>query len=372
MSINAYVGLPGSGKSYSVVENVIVPALKSGRRVWTNIPLNLELIEKLGYQKPVIFETDAIVEDERFFQDVFEAGATIVIDECWRFWPAGLKATNMLMGHKSFFSEHRHMVGSDGNSTEIALITQDLSQLAATVRNLVEFTNRTVKLNAIGASTKFRVDIYQGAVTGPKPPKTQRLRQIFSSYKPEIYRLYQSQTMNQSDEHGDESLTDDRMNIFNSKLLKIGGPVFVLVCGLIIWNAMGSVNDMYQGDTSQESPGQTSDMIMQRVEPVERVQPDQRLIALLKNRDVFITYNNGIYPYIDYVFELAGRDSTSTFGINQLRELGFQLEVISKCLVILKNQDRITTAMCRTNQMEQTADAELAFSQTTAIVTSEG
>ncbi|ENT7525242.1 TPA: zonular occludens toxin domain-containing protein, partial [Escherichia coli] len=37
MAISAYVGVPGSGKTYEVVCNVIIPAVSSGRRVVTNI-----------------------------------------------------------------------------------------------------------------------------------------------------------------------------------------------------------------------------------------------------------------------------------------------------------------------------------------------
>jgi zona occludens toxin len=37
MAIKVYVGLMGSGKSYEVVSNVIVPALGRGRRVISNI-----------------------------------------------------------------------------------------------------------------------------------------------------------------------------------------------------------------------------------------------------------------------------------------------------------------------------------------------
>ena len=42
MAINAYTGLMGSGKSYEVVENVILPALAAGRRVVTNVA-NLQI-----------------------------------------------------------------------------------------------------------------------------------------------------------------------------------------------------------------------------------------------------------------------------------------------------------------------------------------
>ena len=35
MAISAYIGIPGSGKSYETVCNVIIPAFTSGRRVVT-------------------------------------------------------------------------------------------------------------------------------------------------------------------------------------------------------------------------------------------------------------------------------------------------------------------------------------------------
>ena len=37
MPINAYTGLMGSGKSYECVSSVIIPAIRAGRRVVTNV-----------------------------------------------------------------------------------------------------------------------------------------------------------------------------------------------------------------------------------------------------------------------------------------------------------------------------------------------
>jgi putative phage-related membrane protein len=37
MAISAYVGVPGSGKSYEVVKSVILPAIATGRRVVSNV-----------------------------------------------------------------------------------------------------------------------------------------------------------------------------------------------------------------------------------------------------------------------------------------------------------------------------------------------
>ena len=44
-------GRPGGGKSYEAVKNHIIPVLKEGRKVVTNLPLNLEHIKHtLGHQ----------------------------------------------------------------------------------------------------------------------------------------------------------------------------------------------------------------------------------------------------------------------------------------------------------------------------------
>ena len=45
MPINAYTGLMGSGKTYEVVTNVILPAVLQGRRIVTNIEgINIDQI----------------------------------------------------------------------------------------------------------------------------------------------------------------------------------------------------------------------------------------------------------------------------------------------------------------------------------------
>ena len=46
MAIQLYCGRPGSGKSYGVIENVLIPALKTSRIIYTNIPLHLDIIEQ--------------------------------------------------------------------------------------------------------------------------------------------------------------------------------------------------------------------------------------------------------------------------------------------------------------------------------------
>jgi zona occludens toxin len=47
MPVNTLLGVPGSGKSYEAVAFHIIPALEDGRKVVTNLPLNLEHFKKV-------------------------------------------------------------------------------------------------------------------------------------------------------------------------------------------------------------------------------------------------------------------------------------------------------------------------------------
>lgn len=42
MALNIIVGRPGSGKSYEAVAFHVIPAIKEGRRVVTNLPLMMD------------------------------------------------------------------------------------------------------------------------------------------------------------------------------------------------------------------------------------------------------------------------------------------------------------------------------------------
>lgn len=256
MSIVGYSGLPGSGKSYGVVENVVIPALKDGRHIITNIPLKLgRLGDDYPDGKVTLFNNRDAEDDPDFFTaDNHPAGVIWIIDEAWRFWKSGMKSTNIPQNQKEFFTEHRHFVGDDGRTNEIVLVTQDLAQICSFVRSLVEETFRAVKLTAVGQSKKYRVDVYQGGVTGQKPGKP--MRQLYGSYKPDIYQYYKSHTRNKTDfAAGMEEKADDRGNVLKHPLIRLGIPI----CIAIAIYAVMQVKSYFQaGEEQSETPSEES------------------------------------------------------------------------------------------------------------------
>lgn len=244
MPIDAYTGKPGHGKSYGVVQHVIIPSLKQNRHVVTNIPLQVDmLLEDFGgmvtqlpddwYSRPDLNE-------------LAPPGCVLILDELWRRWPAGLKATNVSHEDKALLAEHRHRVDKHGKSMRIILVTQDLSQVAAFATALIEQTYRVVKKT----KSSYRVDIYSGAVKGDRPPKTQLQRQSFGTFKKEVHRYYSSATMSETGAVGDESKADKRGNAFASPAL---WGLFLLVVVCLVGGVWGLSRFFMQGQPQPET-----------------------------------------------------------------------------------------------------------------------
>lgn len=238
MSVLAYTGLPGSGKTYSVVEHQILPALRAHRVVVTNVPLKWDLV-RADFPGCDLRQVDVntwLGEPHRIMEDV-PAGSVCVLDEVWRLWPSGARADKIPEEFRSFLAEHRHRVNASGDSSQIVLVTQDLKQIAAFARQQVEQTFRTVKLTMVGMSKRFRVDVYQGPAEGPNPPVSQRLRQIPGRYDKRVFGYYVSHTQSEAGQDGaQEAAVDGRGNVLKRPLLMLTP---VIIVGLLAGGLYG-------------------------------------------------------------------------------------------------------------------------------------
>lgn len=349
MSISAYVGLPGHGKSYGVVCNVILPALKDGRTVFTNIPMNSELLKKDFKNDVIPFDVQDIVDNENWWSEVFIAGAVLVIDELWRLWPNGIKASQIRESDKSFLAEHRHMVGDNKKSTEIILVTQDLSQIAMFARQLVERTVRVEKLDRFGFSKRYKVFWYFGPVTGAVPPKS-KIEKIASGgkFKKEVYQYYKSHTKSESGA-GDETGVDGRSNVFMSSSVFLG--IAFIVCG--IWFAFWAYGNFFSSlggekleevktiNESKEAP----DKPLQAPQP--KANPKPKKPEFLAEAEVmYIVWNNGIFPKIDYRFRIDFEDTHTIVNMRDLAFMDYKIKPINDCLVRVTGEDFDGYIMC--------------------------
>ncbi|UEM37661.1 zonular occludens toxin family protein [Pectobacterium aquaticum] len=225
MSITAYIGINGSGKTYEVVRSVMLPAFLNGRRIVTNIEgvthdnfmkfiLNDEKLKDItpGIVIPV---SDDDVNKEDFLPykgagDTFcKPGDLICIDEAWRFWETDKM---LLKGHRSFFAEHRHFSDKDSGFTcDIVVISQDLGTLCRFIKSRIETTYRMQKHLALGLAKRYRVDVYMGA-----KPFTKYLTSSYQEkYNPQYFSLYRSH----DEKNAKEARVDKRQNIFRQTKL---------------------------------------------------------------------------------------------------------------------------------------------------------
>lgn len=232
MAISVYTGLMGSGKTYEAILNGIIPAIKAGRRVVTNISgVNSDKIrdylvargsalDKLGH---VFHVANEAVSQPGFFPgegssglnsgdseigpSVVQPGDFVVIDEAWRYWSGNDKLTEE---HKNFFRMHRHYVGADGVACDLLVIIQDFASLIRFLRGVCELVLVFQKLKVLGFSSRYRVEVYEGRPTKKSLVSTSPLQK----YDPAIFPLYKSYDGNA----GKENATDDRQNLFKNKL----------------------------------------------------------------------------------------------------------------------------------------------------------
>lgn len=259
MSIKAYVGIMGSGKTYEVVTGVVFNSLKAGRRVVSNIAgLNFDAmkarmladgvpetcigqlvqIDHAKVMEPEFWRTD---DDEELGIDAFiQPGDVVALDEIWRFWEGfstkdseGKKRPARVM---NFFRMHRQFPHPEtGVTCDVALICQDIMDLARQMRSVVEETYRMEKLTVVGMSDRYRVDIFKGWKIRTKP-----LRQIQRSYDPELFCFYKSHSQQKEGQaEAREENIDKRGNILHGALFKIVLPIGLVVFGFSVWMVWG-------------------------------------------------------------------------------------------------------------------------------------
>lgn len=232
MAVNLYSGYPGSGKSYEVVSSVIVPALKAGRRVLTDIAgindaeIYAHLVEggadraKLG--QLVVAPPDSVgrpgfFPTEEKPEALVKPGDLVVVDEAWRYWSSGCKLSEE---HYSFFRYHRHFVDAKGVSCDLVLITQDAADIDRKVRAVVELHVRMTKLKAIGRPKNYRVEIFSGAKARGKAQQI-----IIRKYDAKVFALYSSY----EGKGGDERTIDGRQNMLRGGFFRVVLPAVVLL-----------------------------------------------------------------------------------------------------------------------------------------------
>lgn len=226
MAIHFHEGLPGAGKSYEACVFHILPTLKAGRQVVTNIRgINWDkfaevLEEPVEYVKMLLIyiepaEQDGAAEDiERVkneFADKVPDNAMIVWDEIQDYFPSG--NYKLPLNQQKFWTEHRH------RGLEIVIMGQDRDDVHKIIRSRIEDIIYFLKLQAVGRPNQYKWEQLQKQAKG----KFVKIGSGVRSYDSKYFGLYSS--------HRRETVKGGvyqtaRTNVLkNSKLLSLGVPL---------------------------------------------------------------------------------------------------------------------------------------------------
>lgn len=323
MAINAYTGAPGSGKTYEVVANVILPALLMGRRVITNIAgLKREAIaDYFGWQGEKVEDVciievspedvmaldfwDIPKESNREHKGI-KGGDLLILDEVWRFWDgfSSHGATKVPEKVLEFLRMHRHRTDENGVSADIVLITQTPKDIKPKNRDLIDQTFYMRKNKSVGSSSTYTVSIFDGCP--PQLTESQRRNQELRKYDKRIFALYQSHSLS-SAEGFEEKVIDARASVFKSSLIRIGIPIAAILILLPIWWLVGffttkKPTNTLNSETRQELPE------TQKTAPKNQI-PAGEMVG------VYISNGKAVY-YVRGDDKQIKRQMSDTFSLN--------------------------------------------------------
>ncbi len=176
-----HLGKPGSGKTYEAVAFEVLPALRQGRKVVTNVPLNVEKLAEevegawelvtvvkrgVGAHRPFSVLADYEEHDKWRHPNGSGMGPLFVIDEASQALPGAGRGT-VPEDVKFWYEEHRKV------GAKIVLITQQVDYIVKSIRELAEFSYSFKKMSALGLGGYWKRH-YSGTLkSSGSPDRTQ-------------------------------------------------------------------------------------------------------------------------------------------------------------------------------------------------------
>lgn len=192
--IYLYYGKIGDGKTYHVVANEIIPALRAGRKVYTNIDglslkhlsmltgrlpgeLHIEILSNDNLKQLLNLERD----DKEGHSLLVERGSLIVVDEAQMLWDAR-EFRDTSKSFLTFLEYHRHF------GLDLVFITQNVKRLETSISRLANESYQVKNLRFLGRflSSQYVVHIRQ------TPHDRERIATIRGTYRPEVFTAFRS------------------------------------------------------------------------------------------------------------------------------------------------------------------------------------
>jgi zona occludens toxin len=218
--ITLHVGVPGAGKSYNLVKNALLPAMRDKRPLITNV---------IGIDRSELWDTSfcrLVTESDGLASASFWAainpGTLVVIDEVYLHWPAAGKLDPVFT---EALRMHRHKVDQQARPIDIHLGTQAASDIHRDIRGLIETVYWYKKLGALGLKSRYSYWLYGGLPLNA----TRFISKHVDRYDKTVFAHYRSTATGNAD-----NTKDARAGQKARTMLLIGAAVVVALC-LAAW-----------------------------------------------------------------------------------------------------------------------------------------
>jgi zona occludens toxin len=163
-------------------------------------------------------------------------GDLVILDESWRWWSTDSKIPEQ---HMAFWREHRHFVGGKGDTCDLIVISQSVSDLHRKLRSVIELTTICSKPKELGITSAYMCDVYSRA--------TLKRGTISEPIATSTIRRYLHCTKAIRATPGKENILDKRQNVLGKAGILIG--VGVVGLSLSIWSIYSWYQSKLQSDT---------------------------------------------------------------------------------------------------------------------------
>lgn len=356
--INLLLGPPGGGKSYEATVFHVLPALAKGRKVITNLPLDIERISQIdiSYIDLIEIRTEnrivdlpppsgrfgrvGMVDSEKRIVRPFGSpedygdtwrhpdkgfGPLYVIDECHICLPRGKTP----LAIDEWFSLHRH------ETADVLLITQSHGKVSKSIIDLVQVCYRVKKATAFGSNSRYIRKVQDG-VNGDV------VNTGIREYQKKYFGLYKSHTLG----GGVELASNDIVPLWK-RWPFVGAGIFGILFLIMLAYALSDKskpfipvsNSVQTASLIRNTPVQTS--------PVQISPPPSTSVVSLESSSVpdsmpFSSVELHIRTFVKfgdregYSFQ-ATQNGQHVFYLaqNELQESGYKVIPLSPCSVKL-------------------------------------
>ena len=332
-------GRPGGGKSYESVAFHVIPALKAGRKVITNLTLNLSHFVKIFGEdiKDLIMIVDGKMTDygnmERPFSKVEHyqdewrneqgQGPLYVVDEAHL--SLGRQTNTQIL---EWYSLHRHY------GVDVVLMTQNLRKLNRDIKDMVEVTYQCTKATAMGSQKNYVRKVRDGA-------SGDVVNTSIRKYEKAYFKFYKSHS--KSNQAVTEASAQDIIPFW--KRWPVVGTAICAVLGVAanIWAWSDSEPEPVKAqpkETASSQAVESKQVTMVSTGPRFGPLDSFKMFATGYAKQIVYTsrtpttseINRDLTFYRIYIDVYDGKRKVFSLSQLDLQNIGYQFEVLSECV----------------------------------------